>query len=228
MTPDCRLCLVLSLLWEVYSSMFSGFSPFFKNQQLFPKLVILSYLLVFSPYRWHQKEKEPLMEDGQAAIRWEFRLDSEVISSSTSEQSNKRTGSRLKTESVRLLRYSYIRYAKPILRKKKTDYFAVSYWWVARNCVYERAGVSEGLFPFTHHPLLYLNALLALKFLSSDNICFYGQVYKLLSFFLTFLLVSTWHKVVQKLTSRERQLCVACFRYYFVTPHPMCLAFFNP
>ena len=119
MTPDCRLCLVLSLLWEVYSSMFSGFSPFFKNQQLFPKLVILSYLLVFSPYRWHQKEKEPLMEDGQAAVRWEFRLDSEVISSSTSEQSNKRTGSRLKTESVRLLRYSYIRYAKPILRKKK-------------------------------------------------------------------------------------------------------------
>ena len=49
--------------------MFSGFSPFFKNQQLFPTLVILSYLLVFSPYRWHQKEKEPLMEDGQAAIR---------------------------------------------------------------------------------------------------------------------------------------------------------------
>ena len=227
MTPDCRLCLVLSLLWEVYSSMFSGFSPFFKNQQLFPKLVILSYLLVFSPYRWHQKEKEPLMEDGQAAIRWEFRLDSEVISSSTSEQSTKgldRGWKQRAWDSYAILIYATLNR----FWKKKTDYFAVSYWWVARNCVYERAGVSEGLFPFTHHPLLYLNALLALKFLSSDNICFYCQVYKLLSFFLTFLLVSTWHKVVQKLTSRERQLCVACFRYYFVTPHPMCLAFFNP
>ena len=162
MTPDCRLCLVLSLLWEVYSSMFSGFSPFFKNQQLFPKLVILSYLLVFSPYRWHQKEKEPLMEDGQAAIRWEFRLDSEVISSSTSEQSNKRTGSRLKTESVRRLRYSYIRYAKPILRKKNRLFCSLLLMGCSELCLWKSRS-QWGPFPVHPSPIVVFKCTISFK-----------------------------------------------------------------